>query len=285
MMLEQKAWKEVIEFPLPGRYRKPRQLGLTMVIDKGLGITETRDLLELASDYIDFIKLTFGTSAFYPTKLLQQKIELVKSYNVDIFPGGTFLEIAILQGKLDSFLQRAVDLGFTCVEVSDGTIDMSPATRIKAIEKAKSYGLKVISEVGKKDPQERMPEKRMQEQIAMDLEAGVLGVIIEGRESGKGVVIYDKEGRVLKDDLERLIRGVEKLESVIWEAPLKNQQQTLILRFGPNVNLGNIQPGDVLAVESLRCGLRGDTLKASIRGLNTASFLNSSPLAIPAERR
>ena len=198
-----------------------------------MGITEPRDLLELASDYIDFIKLTFGTSAFYPAKLLQEKIQLVKSYNVDIFPGGTFLEIAILQGKLDSFLQRAVDLGFTCVEVSDGTIDMSPATRLEAIQKAKDYGLKVISEVGKKDPQERMPEKRMQEQIARDLEAGVLGVIIEGRESGKGVVIYDKEGRVMEDELERLIRGVERLEALIWEAPSRTSSKTSFSASAP----------------------------------------------------
>ena len=280
----EQAWQDVIEYPLPGRLRKPRQMGFTMVIDKGLGITETRELLELATEHIDFLKLTFGTSAFYPAKLLQQKIQLVKSYNVDIFPGGTFLEIAILQGKLDRFLRRAVDLGFTCVEVSDGTIEMSPATRLEVIQKAKSYGLKVISEVGKKDPRERVPEEHMQEQIARDLEAGVLGVIIEGRESGKGVGIYDKEGRIKEEELEGLLSGVEKPEALIWEAPLKNQQQALILRFGPNVNLGNIQPGDILALEALRCGLRGDTLKASLEGLNTSSFLTAAPPDIPAER-
>lgn len=280
--MNHKAWREVFDFPVPGRIGKPRQIGLTMVIDKGLGLTETRDLLELASDYIDFIKLTFGTSAFYSTELLQKKIRLVRSFGIDIFPGGTFLEIAILQDKLDRFLQRAVDLGFTCVEVSDGTIDMSPQTRVNAIRRAQSYGLRVISEVGKKDPAEKMPEKHIQEQIARDLEAGVLGVIIEGRESGKGVVIYDQEGQVIQENLERLIAGVQRLDALIWEAPLKNQQQTLILRFGPNVNLGNIQPSDVLAVESLRCGLRGDTLKASLRGL-LAPFQNRS-LVATAER-
>ncbi|MGI6576138.1 MAG: phosphosulfolactate synthase [bacterium] len=225
------------------------------------------------------IKLSFGTSAFYSTNLLRGKIQLVKSYGVDIFPGGTFLEIAILQDKLKSFLKRAVELGFTHVEVSDGTIDMSHAVRLKAIRQAQDYGLQVISEVGKKDPQERLPGKRMQEQILSDLKAGVLGTIIEGRESRKGVVIYDQEGRLLQEDLEHLIEGLPDVTPLIWEAPLKNQQQSLILRFGPNVNLGNIQPQDVLALEALRCGLRGDTLKASLRGAFTKHELPKTAAA------
>lgn len=277
-MLEDKAWRRVFDFPVPGRINnKPRQLGLTMVIDKGMGISQIRDLLELASDYIDSIKLAFGTSAFYSTGLLRRKIELVKSYGVDICPGGTFLEVAVLQNRLERFLQRALELGFTSVEVSDGTIDMSPFVRRDTIRRALGHGLRVFSEVGKKDPRDKMPEKRMLDQIVRDLEAGVSGVIIEGRESGKGVVIYDRKGLIMEDVLERLVGGVEQPEAIIWEAPLKNQQQTLILRFGPNVNLGNIQPEEVLAVESLRCGLRGDTLKASIDGLNSAFFLGSSP--------
>lgn len=263
---EHKAWREAFEFPLPGREGKPRNRGLTMVIDKGMGLTEISDLLELGSDYIDFVKLTFGTSAFYSTRLLQQKISLVKSFGVDIFPGGTFLEIAVLQNRLGGYLQRAKELGFTFVEVSDGTIEMSPEIRRDAIRQAVDMGLKVISEVGKKDPREHLPEKRMHEQISSDLEYGAFRVIVEGRESGKGVVIYDSEGRVKADELERLVEGVPSPESLIWEAPLKNQQEQLIIRFGPNVNLGNIQPADVLSLEALRVGLRGDTLKACISG-------------------
>ena len=275
--MEGKAWRRTFDFPVPGRINKPRKLGLTMVIDKGMGINQTRDLLELASDYIDSIKLAFGTSAFYSTELLRRKIKLVRSYGVDICPGGTFLEVAVLQNRLGGFLQRAVDLGFTSVEVSDGTIEMSPALRHDTIRRAQGHGLRVFSEVGKKDPQDKMPEKHMLEQITRDLETGVDGVVIEGRESGKGVVIYDREGLIMEDVLERLISGVDKPESLIWEAPLKSQQYTLILRFGPNVSLGNIQPDEVLAVESLRCGLRGDTLKASISGLNVKSFLGTAP--------
>lgn len=264
---ENKAWREAFEFPVPGRAEKPRTKGLTMVIDKGLGLTETNDLLDLASDYVDYIKLTFGTSAFYSTRLLQQKIALVRSYGVDIFPGGTFLEIAVLQNKLEGYMERARELGFTYIEVSDGTIEMSPEIRREAIARALSNDLKVICEVGKKDPRENMPQKRMQDQIAMDLEHGAYKVIVEGRESGKGVVIYDSNGNIREEEMEALVSGIPNPEALIWEAPLKNQQEELIMRFGPNVNLGNIQPADVLALEALRVGLRGDTLRASIRGL------------------
>ncbi|KAF0195746.1 MAG: phosphosulfolactate synthase [Bacillota bacterium] len=238
-----------------------------MVIDKGLGLTETDDLLDLASDYVDYIKLTFGTSAFYSTRLLQQKITLVRSYGVDIFPGGTFLEIAVLQNRMEGYMERARELGFTYIEISDGTIEMSPEIRRNAIRAALRADLKVICEVGKKDPRENMPHKRMQEQIAADLEHGAYKVIVEGRESGKGVVIYDAEGKIRADELESLVKGVPNPESLIWEAPLKNQQEELIMRFGPNVSLGNIHPAEVLALEALRVGLRGDTLKACIRGL------------------
>ena len=264
---EHKAWRESFDFPVPGRAGKPRTKGLTMVIDKGLGLTETNDLLDLASDYVDYIKLTFGTSAFYSTRLLQQKISLVRSYGVDIFPGGTFLEIAVLQNRMEGYMERARELGFTYIEISDGTIEMSPEVRRNAIRAALKVDLRVICEVGKKDPRENMPHKRMQEQIASDLEHGAYKVIVEGRESGKGVVIYDADGKIRADEMESLVEGVPNPESLIWEAPLKNQQEELIMRFGPNVSLGNIQPADVLAVEALRVGLRGDTLKACIRGL------------------
>ena len=261
-----KAWLGVFNFPLVGRAKKPRDRGITMVIDKGLGLTETRDLMALASDYIDFLKLTFGTSAFYSTQLLKEKVAMVRSHGVDIYPGGTFLEIAMLQGTLDQFLDRAKDLGFSTIEVSDGTIPMTMEERRTAILKAQGRGFRVITEVGKKDPAERVPQSKILEQVAQDLECGVFKVIVEGRESGKGVVIYDKDGHVDENELEGLARGVADTNQLIWEAPLKNQQQALILRFGSNVNLGNVHPDEILALEALRVGLRGDTLKASLRG-------------------
>jgi phosphosulfolactate synthase len=258
----EKAWAGILDFPHADRTEPPRTRGLTMVIDKGSGLTETRELLELAGDYVDQIKLTFGTSAFYRTGLLRQKIELVKAYGVHIFPGGTFLELAVLQGKLEAYLDRALELGFTGIEVSDGTITMDPATRAAAIRRARQAGFAlVVSEVGKKDPRDRVPDLHLWQQVDEDLATGSDIVIVEGRESGKGVVIYDEQGRILEDELEEMVRHVQDPSRLMWEAPLKSQQQQLVLRFGPNVNLGNIAPNEVLALEALRVGLRGDTLR------------------------
>jgi phosphosulfolactate synthase len=126
-------------------------------------------------------------------------------------------------------------------------------------------GMLVLTEVGKKHPADRVPRSNIREQIAADLGHGAWKVIVEGRESGKGVVIYRDDGSIDEDELEGLATAADP-QRLIWEAPLKAQQQDLILRFGPNVNLGNIEPGDALSVESLRVGLRGDTLRAAILG-------------------
>lgn len=255
------AWIDILDFPFKDRSEKPRQTGLTMVIDKGLGLTDTRDLMELASNYVDHLKLTFGTSAFYSTRLLRQKIELVKSYGVHIFPGGTFLELALLQGRIFQYLDRARDLGFTGVEISDGTINIDEETRYNTIKLARTYGFElVVSEVGKKDPRDQS-NVPLHLQVNQDLEAGSDIVIVEGRESGEGVVIYDDEGNILGDELDAMVKDVKDPSRLLWEAPQKKQQQELIMRFGPNINLGNVQPGDVLALEALRVGLRGDTLR------------------------
>lgn len=257
-----KAWTDILDVPQAERSEKPRRQGLTMVIDKGLGLTDTKDLMELASDYVDWVKLTFGTSAFYPTRLLRQKIELVKSYGVDIYPGGTFLELAILQNKLVEYLDRAKDLGFTGIEVSDGTIPIDPVTRAETIRLARAYGFAlVVSEVGKKDPRDKVPDLHLWDQVNQDLQVGADYVIVEGRESGLGVVIYDAQGNILDREVEELVSHVQDPGRLIWEAPRKGQQQELILRFGPNINLGNIHPEEVLALEALRVGLRGDTLR------------------------
>ncbi len=258
-------WMELLDFPLPGRLRKPRTQGLTMVIDKGLGLNETKDLLKTAGEYIDFIKLGFGTSGLYPQDLLEEKINLVKSYGIDIYPGGTFLEIAVLQGKLKDYLAYAKDLGYTAVEISDGTVKIPPEVREQAICIALEYDLKVLTEVGNKDPQDRAEVGHYIEQILSDLEQGAFKVILEGRESGKGAGFYDPEGRFLADEVEQVLAAVGDPQPLIWETPLKQQQLELILRFGPNVNLGNIAPADLLSLEALRVGLRGDTLRPVCR--------------------
>ena len=260
------AWLDVVSAPVAGRTQKPRRLGLTMVMDKGLGLGQTAELLELAAPYIDFLKLGFGTSFLYSPKLLHEKIKLVRAAGIHIYPGGTFLEIAFLQNRLEPYLERVAELGYTYVEVSDGTIPMTRADRRRAIRLAQALGLGVLTEVGKKDSRDQVSLRQIKEQVMADLADGAERVIVEGRESGRGVVIFDRHGFLRLDELESLLDGLPVLDRLIGEAPQKHQQQELILRFGPNVNLGNIPPAEVLALEALRRGLRGDTLRAALYG-------------------
>ncbi len=261
-----KAWEGTIHIPVEGRTLKPRQTGVTMVIDKGIGVRHLEDLIETSGDSIDVIKLTFGTSAFYDEALLKKKNEMITASNIDVMPGGTFLEVAIWQKAFDEYLDRAYELGFSAIEVSDGTIEIDRQKRKEAITKSLDKGFKVITEVGKKDPKEALPISLIHQLIGEDMEHGAFKVIIEAREAGKGVGIFDAEGKVREDEIDNIIAGVDNADHLIWEAPLKNQQQALILRLGLNVNLGNIPPDDVLALEALRQGMRGDTLKKAYQG-------------------
>jgi phosphosulfolactate synthase len=256
-----KAWKDIIRMPVEGRTSKPREMGVTMVIDKGIGLRRLEDLIQLEADYIDIIKLTFGTSAFYEKDLLRKKNEMITSSNIDVMPGGTFFEIAIWQDVFDEYLELAKELGFSAIEVSDGTIKIDRKTRKDAIKKSLDKGFKVITEVGKKDPKEVLPISVVHQLIGEDIENGAFKVIIEAREAGKAVGIFNEEGEIKHDEVDNIIAGVKDTNCLMWEAPLKNQQQALILRLGINVNLGNIPPDEVLALEALRQGVRGDTLK------------------------
>ncbi|MDO7786222.1 phosphosulfolactate synthase [Desulforamulus aquiferis] len=260
-----KTWQEILSFPMGTRCEKPRTKGLTMVIDKGLGLGETRDLLNLAGDYIDFFKLGFGTSALYYNHVLEEKINLVTSHGVEIYPGGTFLEVAILQDKLREYLAMARDFGFTAIEVSDGTMDLNPKIRAEAVTRAVEMGFTVLTEVGKKDPHDDFEIKDIVKLVSDDLSNGASYVIVEGRESGKGVGLYDNQGNIILSDLEELVHSVTDPSKLIWEAPIKDQQQELIIRFGPDVSIVNINPHEVLALEALRVGLRADTLKSVLR--------------------
>jgi len=263
--MNEKAWDGIIRMPMPGRHLKPRTSGLTMVIDKGVGLRLLNDLLEIAADYIDILKLTFGTSAFYDRKLLRKKNEVITSSGIEVMPGGTFLEVAVWQGVVPEYLQRARELGFSAIEISDGTIAFDQKTRAELIKRSLDKGFKVITEVGKKDPQEALPIAETHRLVAADIGAGAFKVIIEAREAGKGVGIFDEAGRTRLEEVEHIVAGVADPNALIWEAPLKNQQQDLILRFGPNVNLGNIPHEEILALEALRQGVRGDTLKKAYR--------------------
>jgi len=256
-----KAWKNVITMPVKGRTNKPRKNGLTMVIDKNMGLFRLKDLISTASDYIDIVKLTFGTSAFYMEDLLKEKNSILKAADIDIMPGGTFFEIAVWQGVFDKYLIDSKKLGFTAIEISDGTIQMNLSTRKNTIIKAQEAGFKVFTEVGKKDPKEALPISEVHKIIQEDIINGAKKVIIEAREAGKGVGIFDKNGKIKQDEMEDIISGVDDITQLMWEAPLKNQQQALIKRCGTNVSLGNVPADEILALEALRQGLRGDSLK------------------------
>ncbi|HWU37812.1 MAG TPA: phosphosulfolactate synthase, partial [Candidatus Acidoferrum sp.] len=227
-----KAFDGVFEMPVPGRTSKPREEGLTMLIDKGLGLSATQDLLECAADAIDVIKLTFGTSAFIDLGCLAKKVEMVTAADIWICPGGTFLEVSVWQGVYAKYLKRCRELGFNAIEVSDGTIEIDMATRADCIKRAVDMGFRVFSEVGKKDPNEVVATAKLHEEIAADLKNGASKVIVEAREAGKGVGIYDKDGKPKDAEVEAIIKGVDDLTKLEWEAPIKNQQQFLIFRFG-----------------------------------------------------
>ena len=261
-MTPKNCWQEVLAFPLAGRQAKPRTTGLTMVLDKGLGLIEARDLFDLAGDYIDFVKLGFGTSALYDEKVLRAKIRLARDRGIDIYPGGTFLEVAVLQGKLHTFLLTARSLGFTAVEVSEGTIAVDDEMRRHAIATAADLGFKVLTEVGKKNNPHPVEPATLARKVKSDLAAGAHRVIIEGRDCGRAAGFYDGRGQIRRRLLQEFLALIENPADLIWEAPLKEQQQHLILLLGPNVNLGNVPPGEVLALEALRVGLRSDTLQA-----------------------
>jgi len=256
-----KAWEGVTNIPVKDRSSKPRTSGLTMVIDKGIGLNQLKDLIQTSGEYIDILKLTFGTSAFYEKEFLKEKINTLSSAQIDVMPGGTFLEVALWKGDEEKYLERAKELGFSAIEISDGTIQLDPVARKEIINKALETGFKVITEVGKKDPKEVLPIALVHKLIREDLENGAFKVIIEAREAGRGVGIFDSEGKIKQEEVDHIIAGVEDVSQLLWEAPIKNQQQDLIIRFGPEVNLGNIPQDEVLALEALRQGVRGDTLK------------------------
>ncbi len=261
--MKKKAWDNLL--PLSTQDRpiiRPRQEGLTMVLDRCQGVKATEDLLMLTGDYIDMIKLSFGTSSFLDEDVLRQKIEVIKAYQIDIYPGGTLMEATLVQGVYPQYLNRAKELGFTAIEISDGTITMTRQGRDDAIKRALETGFKVITEVGKKDPTIELSPTELCDQLTADLSAGAEKVIIEARESGRGVGIYDQEGLVREDKLNAIVECLDDISSdIIWEAPRAYQQTVLILRFGPNVNLGNVKPQDILGLEALRCGLRYDTFR------------------------
>lgn len=267
-----KAWFEVFG-DLDRRERKPRPTGLTMVLDKCQGPHAIADHVELIGEYVDHWKLSFGTSALLEADLLREKIALLNEGDITVYPGGTLTEVAMARGVCRDYMRHALRLGFSGIEISDGITHMSRTARDGAIQFALDLGLTVVTEVGKKDPDQQPQPSKLAEQALADFEAGAAWVTVEARESGRGIGVFAEDGTVDEDDVETIAGIVgDHLERVIWEAPLKKQQEYFILRFGPNICLGNIKPRDVLGIEAMRAGLRFETFHEVIDELETESF-------------
>ncbi|MEC4749539.1 phosphosulfolactate synthase [Methylomicrobium sp. Wu6] len=255
------AWEHIIAGVREARSAKPRKTGCTMVMDVGKGLFETQSILEMSGAYIDHWKFAFGTSVFVEKTRLQEKLRLLAEHNILTFPGGTLLEVAMLKMHCRGYMTHAQALGFQAVEISDGTLPIPRFRRRRIIECALNAGLIPITEVGKKDPKRQPTVDQLADEIVQDLEWGAAWVILEGRECGQGVGVYDEAGNVEGFEVERLVELLgSRIDALIWEAPLKPQQAYFIEKFGVNVGLGNISPDQILAVEALRNGLRFDTL-------------------------
>lgn len=239
---------------LPDRPERPRQTGTTMVMDKGLGLKQAEFLLDSAVDYIDMVKLGFGTSMV--SNRVAEKVKLYQSAGIRVYLGGTLFEAFVIRKQFDAYQKLIEKLGVDMAEVSDGSIDMEHDEKCEYISKlAQNYT--VVSEVGSKEEGIIIHPNKWISMMQKELQAGSWKVIAEARESGT-VGIYHRNGSAHSMLVNKIIAKV-KPDNIIWEAPQKSQQVWFIKLFGSNVNLGNIAPDDVIPLETLRLGLRGDT--------------------------
>ena len=239
---------------IPERPLKPRNSGITMVMDKGLSIREAENFMSVGSEYTDYVKLGFGTSLITPG--FEKKILLYKKAGVIPYFGGTLFEAFLIRDMFEEFIAFLDKHEIDLVEVSDGSYDFEHKRKLEYINRLAKRGT-VISEVGSKKKNVVYTPDEWVAMMKSELNAGSVKVIAEARESGT-VGIYNEDGSVNNT----IICGIAdhvKLENVIWEAPLKSQQSWFIKNFGANVNLGNIAPTEIIPLESLRLGLRGDT--------------------------
>jgi phosphosulfolactate synthase len=233
---------------------EPRSGGLTHVLDKGLGPRAWEDVLETSGLYIDIVKLGWGTA--YVTQNLRQKLEILKEKPVVI--GGTFFEVVYVKGKVDEYKRWLTDLGLTHVEISDGTVEMPREEKLELIaDLARDFT--VLSEVGSKDSEVNYAPYLWVQWIKEELEAGAWKVITEARESGTAG-IFRPSGEMRTGLIDEIVNEIE-VADLLFEAPTKASQAWFVKQFGPTVNLGNIPPDEVIPLETLRLGLRGDTLK------------------------
>ena len=249
------------EFLSIKREEKPRSCGLTMVLDKGLGLETAKSLMDISGEYVDYLKFGWGTSIVHEQDIIKAKVEMYKDHDITPYTGGTLFELAYMNDKLNEFFQEAHDLGFPAIEISDGSTNIVHEDKLNCIKRASDEGFEVLSEVGKKNPvldKELTLDERIS-QMRDELNAGSSLIIVEAREGGKNIGIFDKAGNAKEDEIDVIVDEIDN-RKILWEAPNKDQQVFFILKFGNTVNLGNVSSDDITSLETLRRGLRGDTL-------------------------
>lgn len=239
---------------MPERYVRPRTNGITMVMDKGLSIDEAKSFMSVSYPHVDVLKLGFGTAVVTPN--LEKKIEVYRSYDVPVYFGGTLFEAYLVRNQVEDYIAICKHFGIDYMEVSDGSISIPHAEKCGYIEKLTQHGT-VLSEVGSKDATHIIPPYKWIELMKAELEAGSSYVIAEAREAGN-VGIYRGSGEVREGLVQEILTQIPS-EKIIWEAPQKAQQLYFLELIGCNVNLGNIPPNEVIALEAMRIGLRGDS--------------------------
>ena len=242
---------------LPPRSGKPRTTGLTHVLDRGLSLAQVDGLVEVAGDSVDIVKLGWGTAL--ATGNLQPKLARLSDHGIPVVLGGTLTELSIRQGRVDGLVAWLRELGLRHVEVSDGTITLGADEKCELIRRLSGEGFTVLSEVGSKDDRKIMAPYKWVEEIQAELEAGAWKVIAEARESGTAG-IFRPDGEVRMGLIDEIVHAIDPAR-IIFEAPQRAQQVWFLKRFGREVDLGNIAPGDVLSLETLRLGLRSDTME------------------------
>jgi phosphosulfolactate synthase len=240
------------------RSDKPRQTGLTIVRDRGLGLNQAEDLVRVCGDFVDTIRIDQGTEALYDKIFIKEKIDLYKEHKIDTMPGESVLEIAIWNKIYEQYLKNARDLGFTVMGISSGTIAMRQKIRMDVIKKSLQIGFKLISIAGRKHPEEKLSFQTVLQLISDDLKMGAYKVLIKAEQYRNGFGICDSEGRIIKKQILEFLEGVRDPDALVWEAPLRNQQQDLIYHLGLNVNLDGIEWDTVLSLEALRQGFIGE---------------------------
>ena len=240
---------------LPERSSKPRESGITMVIDNGMGVSRAKNMIEEGSELIDYVKLGWCTSLVTPN--VQDKVKTYLDAGIPVCLGGTLFELAHLQNRIEQYLDFARELGVTSIEVSDGSIELPQDRKLRYIEEfAKEF--RVLSEYGSKDGNVVQQPSKWVQNMKRELDAGAWKSIAEGRESGTAGM-YRGTSELRSGLVDEIADSISP-EQLIWEAPQKHQQTAFIKRFGANVNLGNIASDALIALETLRLGMRGDTL-------------------------